>query len=109
VTVLAVALLGFLLLVTAALGVVAAIVVAHRRAQAAADLAALAGAAAWQRAADACGEAGAVAAANHARLSSCQVAGQDVMVTVQVDGPHWLGQHGSLAAMARAGPQGSAG
>jgi secretion/DNA translocation related TadE-like protein len=103
---LAVALLGFLLLMTAALGVVAAIVVAHRRAQAAADLAALAGATALQRAADACGEAGTVAAANEARLSSCQVVGQDVVVAVQVDGPHWLGQHGSLSAMARAGPGG---
>jgi secretion/DNA translocation related TadE-like protein len=104
VTVLAVALLGFLLMVTAALGVVAAIVVAHRRAQAAADLAALAGAAALQHAADACGAAGAVAAANQARLSACRIAGQDVVVTVRVDGPRWLGQHGSLAAMARAGP-----
>jgi secretion/DNA translocation related TadE-like protein len=102
--VLAVALLAFLLLVTAALGVVAAIVVAHRRAQAAADLAALAGATALQRAADACDQAGSVATANHARLSACRVAGQDVIVTVQVDGPHWLGQRGSLSAMARAGP-----
>jgi len=104
VTVLAVALLGFLLMVTAALGVVAAIIVAHRRAQSAADLAALAGATALQRAADACGEAGAVAAANQARLSACEVAGQDVVVTVRVDGPRWLGQRGSLSAMARAGP-----
>jgi secretion/DNA translocation related TadE-like protein len=99
-----VAILGFLLLVTAALGVVAAIIVAHRRAQSAADLAALAGAAALQRAGDACDEAGAVAAANGAQLSACQAAGQDVVVTVRVDGPHWLGQHGSLSAMARAGP-----
>lgn len=104
VTVLALALLGFLLMVTGALAVVGAIIVAHRRAQSAADLAALAGAAALQHAADACGEAGAVAAANQARLSTCRITGRDVVVMVHVDGPHWLGQRGSLSAMARAGP-----
>ena len=104
-TILTVAMAGVLLLVGAATGVVAAIVVAHREAQAAADLAALAGAATLADATgDACVVASEVAAANHARLRSCTVEGRDVVVEVEVTGPRWLGQRRDLAAAARAGP-----
>lgn len=102
----AVACLGLILLVAAALGVVAAMVVAHRTAQAAADLAALAGAAAVQHGADGCAAAGMIASANGGILDDCAVAGQDVAVTVRVAGPRWLGQRADLSAQARAGPVG---
>lgn len=104
VTVLAVALLGVLLLVTAAFGVAEAMVSDHRRAQAAADLAALAGAQAIQQAEDGCGSAARIAAANGAALADCEVQGQDVVVTTRVAGPRWLGARGDLSAQARAGP-----
>jgi secretion/DNA translocation related TadE-like protein len=101
---LAVALLSVLLLVGAALGVVAAMVWAHRTAQAAADLSALAGAAELQEGDDACGAARRIADANHASLTACQVQGEEVMVEVLVTGPRWLGQDEDLSARARAGP-----
>jgi secretion/DNA translocation related TadE-like protein len=103
-TLLILAMAGVLLLVGAALGVVQAMVVAHRRAQAAADLAALAGAAALARGADACASATAMAAANGADLASCLPSGSEVRVVVTVGGPHWLGQSADLSATARAGP-----
>lgn len=106
-TVLAVALLGLLVLVGAALSVVGAMFAAHRSAQAAADLAALAGAAAAQDSGDACGVAAATAAANGARLVDCVLAGRDVRVTVEVTGPRWRGvTPGDLVAESRAGPVG---
>jgi len=100
----AVAVLGTLLFVAAALGVVAAMVAAHRTAQAAADLAALAGARAVQHGADGCVAADRIAAANGAALEACDIAGEDVRVVVRAAGPHWLGQAGDLLAEARAGP-----
>ncbi|MBM0123816.1 Rv3654c family TadE-like protein [Pimelobacter simplex] len=104
-TVLAVTLAGVLLLVGAATGVVGAIVVAHRRAQAAADLAALAGAVAVGHSGrDPCAAAAGVAQANGAVLATCQVDGADVLVEVRVGGPRWLGQDQDLMAAARAGP-----
>jgi secretion/DNA translocation related TadE-like protein len=93
-----------LLLVGSALGVVAAMVRAHRAAQSAADLASLAGASAHQRGQAACAAAGSVAAANGASLDACEVSGDDVLVRVTVAGPHWLGQEADLSAEARAGP-----
>lgn len=93
-----------LLVVGAALGVVAALVTGHRVAQSAADLAALAGAAALTDGSDGCRAAADVAAANAARMTGCEVAGRDVVVTVRVAGPRWLGQRGDLGARARAGP-----
>lgn len=100
----AVACLGLVLLVGAALGVVAAMVAAHRTAQAAADLAALAGASAVQRGADGCAAADAIARANGGIVDDCAVAEQDVTVIVRVAGPRWLGQRADLSARARAGP-----
>jgi secretion/DNA translocation related TadE-like protein len=105
-TVLVTACLGVLLLIGCALAVVAAIVTAHRAAQAAADLAALAGATAARDGGDPCSAAGAVAADNGGRLVGCDVDGADVTVRVEVPGPHWLGQPYDLTAAARAGPGG---
>ena len=101
----AIACLGVLVLLGAALGVVAAMVHAHRAAQSAADLAALSVADAAGSGRDACSTGRTVAAANDARLTSCVVAGRDATVTVVVDGPHWLGQVADLSAEARAGPR----
>jgi secretion/DNA translocation related TadE-like protein len=104
VTVLTVAMLGMLLLLTAALAVGEAMVVAHRRAQSAADLAALAGAQAIQQAQDPCGAASAVAAANDAVVTGCAVDAYDVTISAQVAGPRWLGSHADFDAEAKAGP-----
>ncbi len=103
-TVLVVAFLGLLLLVGAALGVVGAMVRAHRGAQSAADLAALAGASALARGDDPCTEAAAIAVANGADLVACTPEGREVRLSVVMEGPHWLGQTADLTAEARAGP-----
>lgn len=101
---LVVAMLSFLLLLGAALGVVAAMVASHRTAQAAADLAALAAGTGLQDGEDACAAASRIALANRAHLVSCDVQGEEVVVEVTVPGPRWLGQHSDLSARARAGP-----
>ena len=103
-TVVAVACLGILVLVGAALGVVAAMVHAHRQAQSAADRAALAAAAAVADGGDPCGSAAHIAVANGSRLDLCEVDGREVVVEVTVTGPRWLGQTEDLRARARAGP-----
>ncbi|MCY7394706.1 MAG: flp pilus-assembly TadE/G-like family protein [Nocardioides sp.] len=103
VTLFAVACAGVLLLLGAALGVVAAMVVAHRTAQGAADLSALAAAGALDTT-DPCARAAWVAAANGGRLSSCLLQDREVTVVVEVAGPRWLGQQSDLRARARAGP-----
>lgn len=105
-TVLVVALTGLLLLVGGAAAVVGAIVVAHRTAQAAADLSALAGATvlAEHSGRDPCAAAAEVATSNGAALTGCTVDGQDLRVEVTVPGPRWLGQEQDLHAVAHAGP-----
>ena len=103
-TLLAVAMIGVLVLVGGALGVVGAMVHAHRVAQSAADLAALAGAGAQARGADACSAATSIAGANGASVDSCVVDGFEVRLQVTVAGPRWLGQRHDLSAQARAGP-----
>ena len=104
VSLLVVACVGVLLLLGAALGVVGAMVRAHREAQAAADLAALAVASAVADGGDPCASGSGVAAANGGRLLACEVVGRTATVRVEVPGPHWLGQEADLAAEARAGP-----
>jgi len=99
-----VACVGVLLLLGAALGVVGAMVRAHRQAQSAADLAALAVASALGWGGDACAAGEGIAAANDARLVACEVEGREARVRVEVTGPHWLGQDADLAAESRAGP-----
>lgn len=80
-----------------------AIVLTHRRAQAAADLAALAGAAALQRGDDPCLAAGRIAARHQAALGDCVVEGQTLAVTTTVGLPTALGGR-RLPARSRAGP-----
>jgi secretion/DNA translocation related TadE-like protein len=106
-TLLVTACLGVLLLLGCALAVVAAMVTAHRSAQAAADLAALAGAIAARDGGDPCAAAGSVAADNGAVLTGCSTDGAAVTVEVTVPGPRWLGQRHDLSAGARAGPAGA--
>lgn len=103
-TVMVVACLGLLLVLGAALGAVAGVVVDHRRGQAAADLAALAGAAEQGRGRPACAAAERIARSNGAEVTSCQVAGMDVSVEVRRQGPPLLGVRPWLTARARAGP-----
>ena len=103
-TLFAMAVLGLLVLVGAALGVVGAMLHAHRVAQSAADLAALAGAQAREQGRDPCPAAETVALANDAHLDTCTVGGSDVRLQVTVAGPRWLGQRHDLVALARAGP-----
>lgn len=103
-TLLAAVFVCLLLFVGAALGVVASIFLKHRQAQAAADLAALAGAGAVAGGGDGCGAAASTAAANGATLTGCRVVDHDVTVQVEVDGPRWLHFTGDLGAEARAGP-----
>lgn len=100
----AVSCLAVLLLLGAALGVVAAMVRAHRVAQSAADLAALSAASAIGRGDDPCAAGSSTASANGARVTSCAVVGREVTVRVLVVGPRWLGQTSDLEAEARAGP-----
>ena len=105
VTLFAVSCLAVLLLLGAALGVVAAMVHAHRTAQSAADLAALAAAGSiGEGGGDPCARGAEVATANGARLDACTISGREATVQVTVTGPRWLGQEGDLTAEARAGP-----
>lgn len=103
-TLLVLSMAGVLATLGAALGVVAAMVVAHRSAQSAADLAALAGASAVSQGRPGCAAAEVVAHANGAVLTGCVLSGLDVDVEVRVAGPHWLGQTADLDARSRAGP-----
>jgi secretion/DNA translocation related TadE-like protein len=103
-TVLVLAMAGVLVLLGAALAVVTAMVAAHRAAQSAADLAALAGARGVAEGRDGCAVAADLAAANQVRLTACVVTGRVVDVTVEAPGPHWLGQAADLGARSRAGP-----
>lgn len=103
-TVFAITLLAVLLLVGSALAVVAALVRAHRMAESAADLAALAAASAIGRGSDPCSAAARIATANGGLLADCVPSGREVEVTVEVLGPRWLGQSADLSARARAGP-----
>jgi secretion/DNA translocation related TadE-like protein len=98
-----------IVLVAAGLAMVGGAVVARHRAQAAADLAALAGAIrAWDGEATACDRAADVSARNGAALLACQLDELDVVVTVEVV-PDLLASHGAARASARAGPTESLG
>lgn len=102
-TVLAVAMMGLLVTVTVATSGVVGVVAAHRRAQSAADLAALAGASALQDGGDPCRQAGAIAERNGAELRQCQVDDWNVSVTV-VNTMRLPGGSMDLEARGRAGP-----
>lgn len=99
---LALGLVALLVLVAAVALGVTALVAGHRKAQAAADLAALAAASSLREGADPCAEAHEIAAANEASVTSCAVQGQTVSVSVVVQ-IALLGER-ELRARARAGP-----
>lgn len=104
-TVLAAFLVIVLATVVVACAWVGCALLARHRAQAAADLAALAAATRLpEGAAAACQQAQSLARAMRAGVRSCQVAGLDVTVTVVVDTGLRLG--GPASATARAGPVG---
>jgi secretion/DNA translocation related TadE-like protein len=103
-TILAVVLCGAVLVCTSVAVAGGRLLADHRRAAAAADLSALAGAAAVQRGASGCPAAEEVAAANEAVLVGCRVDGEEVQVEVRTDSVRWLGQLARPRAEARAGP-----
>ncbi len=103
-TLLVLSMAGVLVTLGAALGVVVTMVAAHRSAQSAADLAALAGARAVAQGRPGCPAAAVSADANGAVLTRCFLYGVDVEVEVRVAGPRWLGQTADLGARSRAGP-----
>lgn len=84
--------------------VVAAAVARQHHLDAAADLAALSGAARHQRGGDACGTAAEIASANGAALVRCRVDGDDVLVDVTTAVEFPFGMHADIGARARAGP-----
>jgi len=102
----AIACLGLLVLLAAALGVMSAMIHGQRQAQSAADLGALAAARALGDGADGCPAGARIVERNGASVTSCEVTGREVRLRVEVAGPHWLGQSADLAAEARAGPAG---
>lgn len=99
-----VALGGLVMLVGLAAAFTVATAVDHRRAQAAADLAALAGATALQDGRDPCAAAVDVGVRNGAEAVDCRVAGVDVLVTARLPGPRFSGVGWELVGRARAGP-----
>lgn len=103
-TVLAVAMMGLLVTVTVATAGVVGVVAGHRRAQSAADLAALAGAATLQSGGDPCRQAAAIAQRNGANLRRCEVEGWEVAVLVAAEGVRLPGAAMQLEARGRAGP-----
>jgi secretion/DNA translocation related TadE-like protein len=107
-SVLAVAMMGLLVTVTVAAAGAVGVVASHRAAQAAADLAALAGAAALQDGGDACARAAEVADRNRASLTRCEVAGWNVTVVVTAHSAPLPGGVLDLQARGRAGPAVSA-
>ena len=105
-TVLVAVLVGVLVMVALLGAAGAGVLVAHRRASVAADLAALAAAEALglgRAGTRACSAAGRVGAANGAELTSCQVQGDDVLVRVAVE-RSVMGWPVTVPARARAGP-----
>ena len=100
-TVLVVAMAGVLMFVMTGLSAADGLVTAQRRAQAAADLAALGGASSL---ADACAGAREIALANAAALETCRVDGDEVTVEVSVAGPRVPWRDLRVGAEARAGP-----
>lgn len=104
-TLVAVAMMAVLLAITLGGSVFSSAVIARHRAQAAADLAALAAAGrVGSGPQSACMWASSVATANRARLTACTLAELDVVVTVEVAVALGRLGIGSARAAARAGP-----
>lgn len=101
----AVAMMAMLVTVTVAGVYLGSAVIARHRAQAAADLAALAAAGALADGAQAaCANAVAVAEAMHTKIETCSVEGLDVVVAVDVSVALGRLGVGAARAVARAGP-----
>jgi secretion/DNA translocation related TadE-like protein len=100
-------LVGVLSTVTVLVAAVDGAVADQRRVEAAADLGALAGAAAVQAGRDGCAAAGRVVARNGARLGSCAVAGQVVTVRATRRTQPLVGRRFTMRSTARAGPVGA--
>jgi secretion/DNA translocation related TadE-like protein len=105
-------LMGAIMGVVATLGAVAMVVagylVAHHQARSAADLAAVSGAAAYTRGADACDQARRISQQNGAKLTSCTRVGDEIefVVTVRTTVPVRAGMPGlprNVEAEAHAG------
>lgn len=95
--------LAVVLFAGVAVAAISGLVVAHRRAQSAADLAAIAGAGALGTTTDPCAAADLIAAANGAVLESCRLTPEDVTLVISVAGPELVGNLVRLRAEARAG------
>ncbi len=99
-----------LVVITAGGADLGAAVIARHRAQAAADLAALAGAAYLPGgAASACAQASALARSMGMTAVACTVDGLDVVVTVEASSALGYTRTGPARAVARAGPAGTNG
>jgi len=85
---------------------IAGLFVGHRKAAAAADVAALAGAAALQHGRPGCEAAGRISAANRVQLVSCETYGAVVDVEVALDAQSAFGATFVATGEARAGPVG---
>ena len=101
--VVALGLRAVLFLVAGVGGGVVAVIATHRQVQAAADLAALAGAAAVRSGTAVCPTVQLIATRNGADGARCDVEGREVVVTVERILPRFLGGR-VLRARARAGP-----
>lgn len=107
-SVLMMAVMGVVVTLAAAAILIAGYLVAHHRARSAADLAALSGAAAYARGAEACDQAKATARQNGARVTRCDRVGDEVdhVVTVRVVvevATRWPGLPRRVEAEAHAG------
>ena len=100
-----VALAGVLVTVTVAAAVLGRLLVEHRQAAVAADLAALAGAVAVQHGQDACAAAAASTRDNGAELLGCDVEGERVRVEAGVEPRELWGRRVQVRATAHAGPR----
>ena len=103
-TTVGVVLLGVLVLVVLLIGAVGGAVVDQRRVESAADLGALAGAAALQLGRDGCAAADAVVARNEARVVRCSREGDDLVLRAARPPRRVLGLHWTASSTARAGP-----
>jgi secretion/DNA translocation related TadE-like protein len=103
-SVLATVLVVALVVATVLVAAVGAVVADQRRVASAADLAALAGAAALQAGREGCAAAGLVARRNAARMTSCIVSGSVVTVGTTRRTRPLLGRRLTVRSSARAGP-----
>jgi len=108
-TVMMVGVLAVVMLISGAAMIVAGYALGHHRARAAADLAALSAAAAFEQGGDGCAQARRTAAANGAKVTSCEQIGDivDFVFTVKVGLRATIrvaGLPGTIRAEAHAGP-----